>query len=77
MKIDDFEQVHSLWMEIHGFGIRSIDDSKEGVERLEKLSVQSSAGMMAGEQDFIMSVYRKITENTESGRNSWRGVSRH
>lgn len=23
-----------------------------------------------------MSVYRKITENTESGRNSWRGVSR-
>ena len=33
MIIDDFEQVHSLWMEIHGFGIRSIDDSKEGVER--------------------------------------------
>ena len=33
MTIDDFEQVHSLWMEIHGFGIRSIDDSKEGVER--------------------------------------------
>ena len=32
MTIDDFEQVHSLWMEIHGFGIRSIDDSKEGVE---------------------------------------------
>ena len=76
MKIDDFEQVHSLWMEIHGFGIRSIDDSKEGVERFirrnpttsmvavcdGKLSVQSSAGMMAGEQDFIMSVYRKITE---------------
>lgn len=91
MKIDDFEQVHSLWMEIHGFGIRSIDDSKEGVERFirrnpttsmvavcdGKLSVQSSAGMMAGEQDFIMSVYRKITENTESGRNSWSGVSKH
>lgn len=33
MTIDDFEQVYSLWMEIHGFGIRSIDDSKEGVER--------------------------------------------
>ena len=28
MTIDDFEQVHSLWMEIHGFGIRSVDDSK-------------------------------------------------
>ena len=33
LTIDDFEQVHSLWMEILGFGIRSIDDSKEGVER--------------------------------------------
>ena len=91
MKIDDFEQVHSLWMEIHGFGIRSIDDSKEGVERFirrnpttsmvavcdGKIVGAISAGMMAGEQDFIMSVYRKITENTESGRNSWRGVSRH
>ena len=33
MLLEDFEQVHSLWMEIHGFGIRSIDDSREGVER--------------------------------------------
>lgn len=33
MTMDDFEEVHHLWMEIHGFGIRSIDDSKEGVER--------------------------------------------
>ncbi len=33
MKVDDFEAVHELWMSIHGFGIRTIDDSKEGVER--------------------------------------------
>lgn len=33
MKIEDYDKVHNLWMEIHGFGIRSIDDSKEGVER--------------------------------------------
>lgn len=33
MTIEDFEEVHALWMEIHGFGIRSVDDSKEGVER--------------------------------------------
>lgn len=32
MTIDDFENVHALWMSIHGFGIRSIDDSREGVE---------------------------------------------
>ena len=29
----DYEGVHALWMTIHGFGIRSIDDSKEGVVR--------------------------------------------
>jgi len=32
MTMDDYEELHKLWMEISGFGIRSIDDSKEGVE---------------------------------------------
>ena len=30
MTIEDFDQVHALWMSIKGFGIRSVDDSKEG-----------------------------------------------
>jgi len=33
MTIDDYESVYDLWMSIEGFGIRSIDDSREGVER--------------------------------------------
>lgn len=33
MKAEDFNGVHDLWMTIKGFGIRSVDDSKEGVER--------------------------------------------
>lgn len=33
MTMDDYEEVYALWMSIHGFGIRSIDDSREGVER--------------------------------------------
>jgi ribosomal protein S18 acetylase RimI-like enzyme len=33
MILSDYEEVHKLWMSIHGFGIRSIDDSYEGVER--------------------------------------------
>lgn len=33
MAIEDYEQVRALWMEISGFGIRSMDDSREGVER--------------------------------------------
>lgn len=33
MEIADYDKVHDLWMSIKGFVIRSIDDSKEGVER--------------------------------------------
>lgn len=33
MTIDDYEGVYALWMTIKGFGIRSLDDSKEGVGR--------------------------------------------
>ena len=33
MKPADYEAVYCLWKTIRGFGIRSIDDSKEGVER--------------------------------------------
>jgi ribosomal protein S18 acetylase RimI-like enzyme len=36
MTMDDYGQVYRLWKQIHGFGIRSIDDSKEGVERFLK-----------------------------------------
>lgn len=33
MTIDDYEQVYALWKQIHGFGIRSVDDSREGIQR--------------------------------------------
>ncbi len=33
MKIEDYARVHDLWMQIRGFGIRSMDDSRDGVER--------------------------------------------
>ena len=33
MCIEDYDRVHALWMTIRGFAIRSIDDSREGVER--------------------------------------------
>ncbi len=33
MTIQDYEEVRDLWLSIKGFAIRSIDDSKEGVER--------------------------------------------
>lgn len=49
MIMEDYEQVHQLWMEIHGFGIRSLDDSKEGVERfLKRNPTTSMAALMDG-----------------------------
>lgn len=33
MTMEDYDAVYELWMGIHGFGIRSIDDSREGVMR--------------------------------------------
>lgn len=42
MTIDDYEDVYALWMTIKGFGIRSIDDSREGVERFLKRNPTTS-----------------------------------
>lgn len=36
MTIDDYDEVYSLWMSIKGFGIRSVDDSREGVNAFLK-----------------------------------------
>ena len=36
MTIDDYDQIYKLWSKIKGFGIRSIDDSREGIERFLK-----------------------------------------
>ena len=33
MTIEDYDGVYELWMTIKGFGIRSIDDSRIGVDR--------------------------------------------
>lgn len=42
MTIEDYEGVYALWMSIKGFAIRSIDDSKAGVERFLKRNPDTS-----------------------------------
>ena len=42
MTIDDYEEVYALWKKIKGFGIRSIDDSRDGVERFLKRNPTTS-----------------------------------
>ncbi len=33
MTMEDYDEVHALWMTIRGFGIRSLDDSREDICR--------------------------------------------
>lgn len=42
MAIEDYDQVRTLWMKIKGFGIRSVDDSREGIERFLKRNPTTS-----------------------------------
>lgn len=90
MTMEDFEEVHALWMGIHGFGIRSIDDSKEGVERFirrnpttsmwrvktTESSVQPCAVMTADADVYIMSAFMRITESRASDRRWWKRALR-
>lgn len=48
MTTEDYEGVHALWMTIKGFGIRSIDDSKKGVERFLKRNPTTSVVAVEG-----------------------------
>lgn len=42
MTAEDYDGLYALWMTIHGFGIRSIDDSREGVERFLRRNPSTS-----------------------------------
>ena len=36
MTIEDYDEVYQLWEKIRGFGLRSVDDSREGIRRFLK-----------------------------------------
>ena len=42
MTIDDYDRVATLWAGIKGVGIRSIDDSREGIERFLRRNPNTS-----------------------------------
>ncbi len=33
MKIEDYEEVYTLWLACHGMGLNDLDDSREGIEK--------------------------------------------
>lgn len=50
MTIEDYNDVYDLWLTIHGFGMRSIDDSYEGVDRFIKRNPQTSVVAVADDK---------------------------
>lgn len=50
MTIDDYDGVYALWNSIKGFGIRSMDDSKEGIEMFLKRNPTTSVVATDGEK---------------------------
>lgn len=42
MKMEDYKEVYQLWMHIQHFSIRSLDDSKVGIERFIKRNPDTS-----------------------------------
>lgn len=50
MTIEDYDGVYALWMTIKGFGIRSIDDSREGIEKFLKRNPSTSVVALDGDR---------------------------
>ena len=42
MTIEDYDEVYALWRKIRGFGLRSVDDSREGVARFLSRNPETS-----------------------------------
>ncbi len=53
MKPEDYDGIYSLWMTIQGFGIRSIDDSEEGVKRFLKRNPDTSVVAVSGDGQIV------------------------
>lgn len=50
MQMDDYDEVYGLWNSIHGFGLRSLDDSREGIARFLKRNPTTSAVAVSDEK---------------------------
>ncbi len=68
MQMYDYPGVHALWLTIRGFGIRSIDDSRAGVERFIKRNPHTSVVATDG---------RRIVGSILCGHDGRRGCFYH
>ncbi len=50
MRPEDYDGVYALWMTIKGFGIRSVDDSREGIARFLRRNPTTSVVALLGDK---------------------------
>ena len=50
MTMEDYDGVYALWTKIRGFGLRSVDDSREGIERFLRRNPTTSITAWDGEE---------------------------
>lgn len=68
MTIEDYEKVYELWLGIEGFAIRSIDDSRDGIDRFLKRNPQLSV---------VAEIDGKIVGSILCGHDGRRGYLNH
>ncbi|MFL0195699.1 GNAT family N-acetyltransferase [Clostridium sp. WILCCON 0269] len=68
MTIDDYEEVYQLWTNTPGMGMRSVDDSKEGIEKYLNRNPETC---------FIAEFENKIIGVILSGHDGRRGYIHH
>ena len=68
MTIEDYQGLYALWKTIRGFGMRSIDDSREGVERFLERNPATSVVAMSGEGDIVGGILCGHDGRREIGR---------
>ena len=56
MTAEDYEGLRALWMSIRGFAIRSIDDSREGVERFLRSNPSTSVVAVGDDGTIVGSI---------------------
>lgn len=68
MCIQDYDDIYSFWISCAGMGLRSLDDSKEGIERFLKRNPQTN---------FVAQEDRKLIGAILSGHDGRRGYIYH
>lgn len=64
LDIRDYDGVYAIWTQIDGIGLRSLDDSREGIEKF--LFRNQNTNFVAVNQGEVVGVYTLRTRRSQS-----------